>query len=68
MVCGKIRSEDNTTEKRKLSKKNQKQYDRIKRRLTESSQEWNDWIFQIHQKIGQVNQRSRDERKYFCVF
>ena len=55
--------------KRKLSKKSQKEEDKIKRRLTEANQEWCDWKFQIHwNKLEWVNPRSRDERKNpFCV-
>ena len=34
--------------KSKLSKKGQKEEDKIKRRLTEANQEWCDWEFQIH--------------------
>ena len=50
--------------KRKLSKKYQKYEDKIKRRLTESNQEWNDRKFQIHwNKLEWVNPRSHDERK-----
>ena len=49
--------------KRKLSKKPQRKEDKIKRRLTEANQEWNDWKFQIHwNKLSWVNPMSRDER------
>ena len=55
--------------KRKLSKKSQKEEDKIKRRLTEANQEWCDWKFQIHwNKLEWVNPRIRDERKNpFCA-
>ena len=50
--------------KRKLSKKSQKEEDKIKRRLTEANQEWCDWKFQIHwNKIEWVNPRIHYERK-----
>ena len=52
-----------------MNQKYQKEEDKIKRRLTEANQEWNDWKFQIHwNKLEWVNTRSRDERKNpFCV-
>ena len=56
--------------KRNLSKKCQKEEDKIKRRLTEANQEWNDWKFQIHwNKLEFVNPRSCDERKinFVCL-
>ena len=54
--------------KSKLRKKFQKEEDKIKRRLTEANQEWNDWKFQIHWNILEwVNPRSRDERKNHLV-
>ena len=54
--------------KRKLSKRPQKEEYKIKRRLTEANQEWNDWKFQIHWNILEwVNPRSRDEKKIHFV-
>ena len=50
----------------KLSKKSQKEEDKIKRRLTETNEEWNYWKFQIHwNKLEWVNPRSHDERNCF---
>ena len=46
--------------KRKPSKKKKKK-DEIKRKLTESNQEWCDWKFQIHwNKLEWENPRSPD--------
>ena len=55
--------------KSKLSKKSQKEEDKIKRRLTKANQYWNNWKLQIHwNKLEWVNPRSRDERENpFCV-
>ena len=54
--------------KSELSKKSQKEENKIKRRLTEDNQEWNDWKFQIHwNKLEWVNPRGRDEKIHLCV-
>ena len=55
--------------KRKLSKKYQKEEDKINIRLTEANQEWFYCKFQIHwNKLEWLNSSSRDERKnQFCV-
>ena len=55
----------------KLSKKGQKEEDKINIILTEVNQEWCDWRFQIHwNKLEWVNPRIRDEIKksILCVF
>ena len=54
--------------KSKSSKKYQKEEDKIKRRLTEANQMWNDWKFQIHwNKLEWVHQRSCDKRRIYFV-
>ena len=53
----------------KLSKRDQKEEDEIKRRLTESNYYINDWKLKTHwNKLEWVNPNSNDERKnQFCV-
>ena len=54
--------------KSRLSKKSQKEEDKMKRRLTEANQECNYWKFQIHyNKIKWVNPRIFDKRKIHFV-
>ena len=60
LVCGKIRTEATTTKEKKIKQKKKKK-DEIKRKPTESNQEWCDWKFQIHwNKLEWENPRKRD--------
>ena len=68
LVCGQIMSEATTTKEKLINKKAQKQEDKIKRRLTEDNQEWNDWNFQIHQnKLEWGDSKICDEKKTYLV-